>query len=225
MPRKRLSQFPNVEAPQLFALPELQTIAALRLEDGAAFTRMLVDHADASGQEAEDVLFEQTVCRRVHLDDVALKGSQCLDVRFDACSLLNADWEKMHCQRVEFLSSRLTGLRLVEARLDHTVFHRCQADFALFWSARLQNVRFEACQLHEASFEGVDLSGTIFRNCDLSRADMRGAVLQGVDLRGSTLSGMQIGVNELKGLIVEPQQAVELVALLGVVVEPLAADR
>ena len=224
MPRKRVSRFPNIAAPQLPGLPELQTVASLQLEDGAAYTRILLDNVDLSGQDAEDVLLEQAVCRRVYLNETSLRGSQCIDVRFDACALLNAGWEKMHFQRVEYLSSRLTGLWLIEARLENTLVYRCQADFALFWSARFRDVRFEECQLQETSFEGADLTGSIFRNCDLSRADMRGAVLAGVDLRGSTLVGMQIGVKELKGVIIEPRQAVEIATLLGVIVEPLEPD-
>ena len=224
MPRKRVSQFADIAAPQLPSLPELQSVSSLKLEDGGAYTHMLVAHVDLSGQGAEDLLLEQAVWRGVQLNETSLRGSQCIDVRFDACALLNADWEKMHFQRVEYLNSRLTGLRLIEARLENTVVYRCQADFALFWSARFRDVRFEECQMQETSFAGADLTGTIFRNCDLSRADMLGAVMTGVDLRGSNLSGMQIGVKELKGVIIEPQQAIDLITLLGVIVRPLESD-
>ena len=96
MPRKRVSVFPDITPPELPPLPQLSAVSSLRLKDGGSYTNMLIDTVDLSGQEVEDVLFEQAVCRKVQFNETSLKGSQCLDARFENCALLNAKWEKMH---------------------------------------------------------------------------------------------------------------------------------
>jgi uncharacterized protein YjbI with pentapeptide repeats len=221
MARKRTKRYAGIAHPQLPPSAALQALPAPQLADGAAFCKALVIQADLSGQGGADVLFDQVILRNTVLDETRLVDAQCIDVQFDGCAAVNARWEKIHLQRVEWANARLSGIRLNDARIENLVMHGCQLDFALFWAARLEHARFEDCRLVEASFEGAKLDGVIFRNCDLSRADMRGASLAGADLRGSILHGMQIGPKELAGAIVEPEQAIALAALFGIVVKAL----
>jgi fluoroquinolone resistance protein len=56
----------------------------------------------------------------------------------------------------------------------------------------------------------------IFQDCDLTQANLSGARLEGADLRGSLLNGMRAGVQELQGVTIDPQQAAQVVAILGI---------
>jgi len=221
MARKRTKRYAGIAHPQLPPAAALETLAAPRLADGAAFSMALLAEADLTGQGGADILFERSVLRTARLTETTLKDSQCIDVQFDGCDAANARWEKIHMQRVEWVNARLSGIRLNDARIENLVMRGCQLDFALFWAARLEHARFEDCRLVEASFEGARLDGVVFRNCDLSRADFRRASLGGADLRGSILAGAQIDPRDLAGAIVEPQQAIELAALFGIVVKDL----
>jgi uncharacterized protein YjbI with pentapeptide repeats len=55
-----------------------------------------------------------------------------------------------------------------------------------------------------------------FKDCDLTGVDFLGAELKGADLRGANINGVRVGADELRGAIIDPSQAVQIVALLGV---------
>lgn len=224
MRTKRGTRSTGIEQPRLPEVATLEQPAELLLDDVGEVSRSRVAGLRLGGQSAASLVVEQSIFQRAQLGDTTLKGSHWSDVRFEHCDLVNADWEKAALQRAEFVSSRLGGMRLAHARIEHVIFRGCQLDFAVFWSARLRNVRFEDCRLLEASFEGVDMEGVVFRSCDLSRASMTGARLAGTDLRGCTISDMTIGLAELRGAILEPQQTLDLARLLEITIRPLDAD-
>lgn len=56
----------------------------------------------------------------------------------------------------------------------------------------------------------------VLNDCDLRLARLTSARLAGADLRGSNLEGIEAGPGDLHGAIIEPMQAADLIALLGV---------
>ena len=224
MPRKRAAVAHGLQPPQLpGVLPPAP--APVVLEDHASYSGVTLLDADLSGAQANDILLNQTVCRRVRFTQVELSLAQFTDVQFDTCDLAGANLAKAQVRRVAFLGCRLMGAALLNARLDDVLVQRGNADALRCWGATLRTVRFERCALRAASFVGSDLTGVIFRDCDLSGADFRDTTLRGADLCGSTITGMQVGLRELQGVIVTPSQAVELAQLLGLVVVAEGGER
>jgi uncharacterized protein YjbI with pentapeptide repeats len=206
----------GIQSPQLPNTALVEHTAATSLADHAAWSQCLLSGIDWSEQAADDLLFEQAQLKRVSLARTQLTLSQMIDVRCDACDFAGAEWQKAHLQRIEWSGCRLVGFKLMESEIADAVLRDCNAEFALFWSSSFKAARFERCNFSGASFQDADLSGAAFTNCDLSKADLRGAKLRGADLRGSRLEGLNVGIKELQGAIIEPAQAVHVVALLGV---------
>jgi uncharacterized protein YjbI with pentapeptide repeats len=220
MPRKRSAANQLIEPPQLpkHLLAEPQPD---QLVDQASYHQCSLNNCDFSSQTAADVVFDQTVCKRVNLHLAELPLAQVLDVRFDTCDLAGSTWEKAHLHRVELLGCRILGIKVSDASLEDIRFQNCNAEFARFWSATFKAAHFEHCSLREASFQDTNLEGVIFRDCDLTKADLRGAKLAGTDLRGSIIAGVQVGIKELYGAIIDPSQVLHIAALVGVVVKEI----
>lgn len=142
------------------------------------------------------------------------------DVLLDHVTLATSQWERPLLQRVHFGECRLTGMTVIEGKLEHTVFAGCTAQLAAFRFTTFKVARFERCILTEADFQGTDLSGVVFYQCDLTGAQLSGARLVGTDFRGSTIDGLRVGPNELPGAIVDTGQAILLAKVLGVEVMP-----
>lgn len=214
MPRKRQSLLEPPDLPH-----ELHPAMSANLDDNARFMRVALTDCSMNEQTADDVLFDQVRCKRVNFSQSQFKLAQMLDVVLDTCDLTATTWEKAHLQRVELHGCRMTGTKFDKADFDNVRFERISGEYAQFWSCSFKMVMFDHCDVREASFENSNLAGVIFRNCDLSRADFRGAKLAGADLRGSIVANMQIGLTELRGAIVDPQQAIQVAALLGMMVK------
>ena len=59
-----------------------------------------------------------------------------------------------------------------------------------------------------------------FDRCDLTRAELAGTKLKGIDLTSCKLEGIQLtGAPELRGAYVSSEQAIQLSALLGVILK------
>lgn len=219
MPQTRRKQDRTIEPPDVPRKAELEAIAAPQLVDGATWQKAALAHVNFQGQAADDVLIEKAALNHVLLAQTEISAVQVIDARLETCDLSGAVWEKAHLRRIELLGCRLMGIKLVDASLDDALIKDCNGEYGVFWSASFKSVRFERCTLRHASFQDANLSGVVFDHCDLTNADLRGTKLHGADLRGSTLMGINVGIKELQGVIIDPTQAAQVVALLGIVVK------
>jgi uncharacterized protein YjbI with pentapeptide repeats len=192
-----------------------------RLDDGDEIVQVALSDADLSEGAASNLLFEQVLLRRVRLMHARLPGLRLLDVRAELCEFSGADLEASRWRRAALHECRLMGVNLIEASCEDIIWRDCKADGALLVGAHFKAARFEACSFQGASFEGADLSGVVFHDCDLTQANLSGARLEGADLRGSLLNGMRAGVQELQGVTIDPRQAEQVVAVLGIRVREL----
>jgi uncharacterized protein YjbI with pentapeptide repeats len=195
---------------------QLQPVQAASLENGANLSEGSLISFDFTGEAATGVHFEAVHCKRASFLQTKLVSARFLDVRFEMCELSAADWENARFRRVEFLGCRLLAVQIPGGSFEDVLFEDCKGEGAYFALAAFQNARFAKCSLKGARFEGADLSGVVFHECDLQDADFRNAKLSGADLRGCNINGIQVGIPELRGAILDPQQALQVIGLLGV---------
>ena len=84
----------------------------------------------------------------------------------------------------------------------------------------MNQVRFAHCLFRNGSFNDCRFSSVAFDSCDLVEADFSHAPLRGIDLRTSLrISGITLNTSDLKGAIITSLQAMDLLPLLGVIIE------
>src|SRR5688572_13562461 len=130
MARKKIKRFAAIQPPALPGSAQMRHLSAVQLLDGAELSQISVSDADCTAQSGKDLFVERSIFRKVHFNQTRIQQSQWVDVQFDACDFLNADWEKIHLQRVEYINSRLAGIRLAGARIEHLTMQGCQLDYA-----------------------------------------------------------------------------------------------
>jgi uncharacterized protein YjbI with pentapeptide repeats len=191
-------------------------LASGSVHDALAADMALLPLLSQRGQSAS---IEGCIWRSVTLSDPKAQRLRLRDARIEKSDLANIEMTGAALERVEFLSTRLTGATCSEMQLKSVLFQECKLDFGLFRMARLEQCVFEKCILTEADFYGADLTGAIFRGCDLSRADISHATLANADLRDCRLDGMRGKPEVMDGLLISPDQAPLLITLFGVRVQ------
>lgn len=204
----------GIQPPRLPA--RLEAAQRVALEEDALFEQVRIDGLDFSGQKGKNLAFVEAELRRVNFSAGKIQGIRLSDCQLERCELAAAVWEKARMRRVVWKGCRLTGINLVEAALEDVLFQDCTIEGASFGVSAFKAARFEGCNLREASFLGCDLSGVVFHRCDLSRANLSEATLKGTDLRTAVIDGLRAGSREIQGAIIAPEQAVQVVKLLGV---------
>jgi len=209
----------GIKAPKLSRKAMFKELPTRQLQSREQYRNLSLSQANFVDQHAERIIIEEAQLSHVVMSNTCLSQLEMLDVRCTDCNFCNAEWSVAILQRVEMRGCQMTGLRLIEARLQDTFFKECEGKFAQFRFATFKDARFENCDLSEADFQGADLSGVSFINCKLSHAEMSGAKLAGANLRSSNLDGLRVSPKELQGAIINPAYAIALVQSLGIVVE------
>jgi fluoroquinolone resistance protein len=177
-----------------------------------------MDLAEAS---ASGVQLERVVMERVGLARANLRSAIVQDGRFDGCDMAGSVWDRAHLTRTELDGCRLVGAGFSRATFSDVRVRETNAEMVMFIGAIFTATRFERCNFRGASFEGADLRNVAFRGCDLRNADLRDARLDGTDLRGSNIAGLGLDLGKLRGLILDPTQAMDIVAQMGVTVKSM----
>ena len=193
-----------------------EQLASGSVHDALVAATALPPLLSARGQSTS---IDACIWRSVTLSEPNVQRLRLRDTRIENSDLANINLAGSSLERVEILSTRLTGATCSEMQAKSLLFRECKLDFALFRMARLEHCVFEGCNLAEADFYAADLTGVIFRGCDLSRADISHAKLGGADLRDCRLDGMRGAPAAMDGLIISPDQAALLITLFGVRVE------
>ena len=113
----------------------------------------------------------------------------------------------------------MLGTNFSETTLNHILLHECNAGYINLAMSKMNQVRFAHCLFRNGSFNDCRFSSVAFDSCDLVEADFSHAPLRGIDLRTSRISGITLNTSDLKGAIITSLQAMDLLPLLGVIIE------
>ena len=148
--------------------------------------------------------FKNCTFRNQTFSECKFRSSQLTDVRFENCDLSNISFAESSLYRVEFISCKLLGTNLSETTMNHVLLHDCNAAYINLAMSKMNQVRF---------------SSVAFESCDLVEADFSHAPLRGIDLRTSRIGGITLNISDLKGAVITSLQAMDLLPLLGVIIE------
>lgn len=215
--RRQARRFAQVRDDLGCNLSQDEFLAALMTPDAhvsnTAFTGLELADVAADGTVFENVAFRSCTFERVNLSNCTFT-----DVLFSGCRFVRCDLGRSWLNRVDFrscsapvlsfLKSRLTGVSLVDSQLAYADLSETTVD---------QLVASET-KLSEASFHATKLRHLALDRCDLSRATFFRTSLSGVDLSTCDISGLRVSsdLRELRGAVIDPDQAAELMGLLGI---------
>ena len=146
--------------------------------------------------------------------DSAFKSAQISDVVFRQCDFSNISFAGSSFYRVEFIDCKLMGTNFGESTFNHVRNSR----YINLAMSKTNQMQFSRCDLQNGSLNDCRLQATAFEHCSLIQADFSHTRLRNIDLRTSRINGLQINISDLQGAIVSSIQAMELLPLLGVVI-------
>ena len=187
-----------------------------RIESDNLYEHLELSELSLTQQKASHAQIEQSRFKSVDLSETGFKFFQLVDVLIINSNIANAKWREANISRVTFTECRLTGFDVADGILENIEFQNCKLNLANFRFAKLKKVRFENCDLQEADFLGAELKSVDFSRCDLSKTQFANTKMNNVDFRTSTIHGLKAQADNLKGAIISPDQALDLIWLLGV---------
>lgn len=170
------------------------------------------------GSDAADATFEQVLFHDCLFEDVDFSNSTLTDVRFENCRFISCRMERCWLNRVDFCSCSAPGLSLLKSRITSAFIDDSQLRYANFSEANVRGLRVRTTNLAESSWHAVVLKSAGFSDCDLTGAEFIRTPLSGINLTSCRIGGLVVSQDyrELRGCVIAPEQAVDLIGLLGV---------
>ena len=198
-------------------LSQDELLAALTAPDAhvanTAFSGLELADVAADGTVFENVVFRSCTFERVNLSNCTFT-----DVLFSGCRFVRCDLGRSWLNRVDFRSCSAPGLSFLKGRLSGVSLVDSQLAYADFSETTVDQLAASETKLSEASFHATRLRRLALERCDLSRATFFRTSLYGVDLSACDISGLRVSsdLRELRGAVIDPDQAAELIGLLGI---------
>lgn len=148
-----------------------------------------------------------------------MRKASFYDCTFTGCDFSNALLEGAYFARSRFVGCKLEGAQLTGAFLRSSRMVDCVCRYANMGELTLEGALLQGCDLREAFLNEVQFrKRTRLERCDLTRTDLFRTSLKGMDLSTCNIAGLLVSDTrqELRGAIIDAEQAVDLVGLLGV---------
>lgn len=128
----------------------------------------------------QSVTFEDCTFSHCDFSKTAFRNTKFNMCNFENCNLALAKLEGCALIEVNFLKSKLTGMKIIslEGLLNSFDFQECNLDYIDFTKMDLKSRGFVNCSLIEAYFSECNLT-----KADFARSDLKGATFTNCDLR------------------------------------------
>ena len=142
-----------------------------------------------------------------------------LDIIFDHCEFENTHFLKCSLYRVQFINCRCMGIEISDSLLDNTLFDSCNNAYSDYGMSTFKKVRYENTNLENSGFIQCTFKDIEFKNVQLDDSDFFNTNLNKVDFSTCQINNIGVSENMLKGIIINTQQAMTFLKLLGIVVK------
>jgi len=216
------------------ALADTNLLKAHRIEGG------FVAGADLTGATFEDCEFAQCSLRSAELHDTRftncklyvdeqpsdLRYCELRDARFEDCDLTTCTFERANAYGLKLIRCQAQGVDFTNVDFGLTMGRKqtlidfecdsCNLAYANFSSTFLAGAAIKSTRLAHAVLHNCDLSNSELIDCELDNVDAARLVLKGANLRGSRFNNLNPKEIDLSGAQVDADQALGLLAALGI---------
>ncbi len=182
--------------------------------DNCFFSNQLIEEFTGRQRYINSCVFEN--CRFV---SASLLAFGFCDVIFRNCDLSNINLSESRFTRVRFIDCRMTGSNLSGGELTHTVMERVQARYLILSGSKLRHVYIRECDLAGSMNDSCKVEGMQLEETNLADSEWYYTPMKNIDLSTCDVTGIRLQGTELKGAVIDSNQAIDLVRLLGVVIK------
>ena len=189
------------------------------IEDDEKIFDKLIENIDIPAIDESRVSFDSCVFRNVNFENCTFRYIDLMDVTFEKCDLSNIDFSEGSIFRTEFVNCKMIGSKIEDAHLKDCLFKNILGDYSSFAFSKLNKVSFESSSFASSIFMEVKNKYMNFDDCNFKKSVFTKTYLEDVNLSNCEIDGIEIGIPELYKVKVNASQGLELVKLIGLIVE------
>lgn len=191
----------------------------LLIEEDEKICDKLIEDIDMTNIDESRLAFDSCVFKNVNFDNCTFRYIDLLDAIFEKCDLSNIDFSEGSIFRVKFINCKMIGSKIEDAYLKDCLFKNILGDYSSFAFSKLNKVSFENSSFASSVFMEVKNKYMNFDDCDFRKTVFTKTYLEDINLSNCEIDGIEIGIPELYKAKVNASQGLELIKLIGLIVE------
>lgn len=162
---------------------------------------------------------------KVDFTEFPFENISCYDVVFKYCDFSNIVWNRedrfsgSSLHSVTFDHCKMVGTDFGNCLLKKVKFQNCIGRYLNFSESSFQDVCIDSCQFQNCVLQDAKCKKLEIKDSELLELEIQHTSLSGIDVSTDCIDGLKTDLESIRGMIVNPEQAVSLSKLLGIIVK------
>lgn len=201
-----------------------RTITEEEIEDTLEYIKMTepqqFDFSDVI--ECNHCYFEK-IC----FTDFNFRNISCYDVVFKNCDFSNVVWNTNaefagpYLHKVTFDNCKMVGTDFGMTTIKKVAFQNCVGRYVNFSFVTMKEVKIISCSFQNMILQDSNCKKLVLQDNELLDLELLHTSLKDVDMTSNHMEGLKTDLESIRGMIVNPEQALQLSGLLGIIVKSL----
>jgi len=160
-------------------------------------------------------------CNFINVDfsKYPLKNINLIDCIFEKCNLSNSEFFNNSIHRCIFDKCNLVGCDFISSSLQDISIFDTKGNYINFSDSKIRHFEIKNSVAKEGRFVRVIFEEILFDEVDFDGCEFLNTKLKDIDFSSCNLQNIGVSSNDVRGVIVNEEQALMLVNLLGIIVK------
>ena len=164
----------------------------------------------------EEVEFNGCKFEKVDFSSAQIRNVDFIDCVFEHCNLSGVDFSNRSIHRCSFEHCNLVGCDFIQSGLQDISITDSKCDYVNFSSSQMKHFSIKDSVFRKGRVVDVQWSDIYFEKINFEETEFLHTKLDGIDFGNCNIDRISVLASDVKGMIVNPEQALMLISLLGI---------
>lgn len=160
-------------------------------------------------------------CKFIDVDfsKFPLRNVSLIDCVFEKCNLSGCDFSTNGVHRTRFDKCNMVGCDFVSCSLSDVSIWESKCNYINFSDSKIKHFILKDSVVKDGRFVSAELQDICFDEDVFDSCEFLNTKLKDIDFSNCNISNIGVSAADIKGIIVNEEQAIMLVALLGIIIK------
>ena len=193
--------------------PELNNLTSIKYSDNEKLEQFYLENENI---KLNNIDINTCKFSGIVFDKTDIKFGNIEDVLFINCDLSSVSFLDSYLYRVKFINCKLVGTNFIDCDITHLIINDSMCNLINIAATKLKNIKLVNSNFKESTIMECNIKNTLIDNINFSRSEIIKTPLKDIDLSSSNIEGISTDLNSIKGMIIDFEQSMDLIGLLGV---------
>ena len=176
-------------------------------------------HDEKLNHDLEELEINGCYFKNVDFSNILVRNCDFIDCIFENCNLMGIDFSSKSIHRVCFKNCNLGSTNYIMSSIKDVLFDDCKCDYINFSDSKIDTLEVQDSLFREGRFVNTKLKNVAFNEVNFRACEFLNTPLKDIDFSSCDISNIKVNANDIKEMIVNENQALMLVNLLGIIVK------